>query len=583
MLPKRLKAYEEEAKLLLEEGAVGEIEFSEGTYQIQIAEKGGLEEEWTFLQLDPQGRLLDCFCTCDEQGEGSSCVHLAAAFLKIFNRGKTPLHLRFSKSLWNVLCHIFADRLGNRPSVLKELKKGRFGFESPSGKVIVEMEGLNARGKEWLRGIIEEWEPATEETSIKFSHLSAEEMALWHEGRPSRHLQYELSFWSDIAKKMFLLQDENSPYSLRFHYGEKKLPDWIEASFEDFKMGFYLSEANLPLVIPALATVASPLKVYGIEQEEAVELHFNRKDGTMDVRLKQPARSKVEVPPMGEGTLVGDWLFVPGDGFYALAETGLFSESKLGKEQIAELLTRYFQTVQSLLVDEKISKEFLHPSYELFFDSSYNLHIRAYIFETGDLGSPEAHIFGDWLYLPAKGFMHFEGLRFQDIETIIPADKINNFISKNRYWLNEQAGFETHQVNIEAQLVYELDDENYLHFSSRAVIRNQESLYRNHKSTESRADPFPSPRACTRCRHGRLPAPPRPLRTGQDSVPSVRSIADFIAIEPVSVPNVEPSPTDYRMRHTAPFPRTGSRNSLTTSYLSGVSRTNATRPFSFRT
>ncbi len=55
MLPKRLKAYEEKAKLLLEKGAVGEIEFSEGTYQIQIAEKDGMEERVDFSAIGSPG------------------------------------------------------------------------------------------------------------------------------------------------------------------------------------------------------------------------------------------------------------------------------------------------------------------------------------------------------------------------------------------------------------------------------------------------------------------------------------------------------------------------------------------------
>jgi superfamily II DNA or RNA helicase len=469
MLPKRLKAYEEKAKFLLDSGAVGEVEFSEGTYQIQILKKDESGGEWVFLQLDPQGRLLDSFCTCSQEMDGHSCIHLAAAYLRIFNKRKLPLHHRFAKSLWNVLCQIFADRLGDRPSVLKELEKDKFGFESPSGKVIVEIEGVTERGKKWLADLVEDWEPATEDTSIKFSHLSPEDLALWHEGRPSSHLRYELSFWSDIAKRMFMEQDENKPCKISFETGESGLPDWLDAAFEDFRAGFYLSEANLPLVIPALTTVDSPLNVYGIEKEEAVELHFDRREGTMEVRLREPAKSAVEIPPKDKGIAVGDWLYVPGDGFYALTKQGIFTESKLGSRQISELLNRHFSTIQSHLVNEKISRETVHPSYELFFDSSFNLHIRAYIFEQGDLTDPKSHIFDDWIYLPEKGFMHFEGLRFQDAETVVPSEKINNFVSKNRYWLNEQKGFETHQVNIEAQLVYELDDEGYLHFSSQVV------------------------------------------------------------------------------------------------------------------
>lgn len=97
-VPKLLQPYIDEAK-----GKVTDIEFSGPTYQIQV------DEQWAFLQFDHQGHLLDCFCTCDNQDKAGGCVHVAAAYLRIFDRGDQPLHLRFAASFWHAFGVILFD------------------------------------------------------------------------------------------------------------------------------------------------------------------------------------------------------------------------------------------------------------------------------------------------------------------------------------------------------------------------------------------------------------------------------------------------------------------------------------------
>ena len=63
-----------EGAALLKAGKVGQALFSEGTYQVEVSElkKRGLY--WPFLQLDDEGHILDCFCSCQKAEKERSCA-----------------------------------------------------------------------------------------------------------------------------------------------------------------------------------------------------------------------------------------------------------------------------------------------------------------------------------------------------------------------------------------------------------------------------------------------------------------------------------------------------------------------------
>lgn len=454
MLPKTLKVYFADAEKLIKRGSVTDCEFSGGTYQVQVG------DSWAFLHLSDDGKLLDGFCSCDEQDDNQACVHQAAALLFILGEEDSPLHVRFERSFWNFLCFIFSGLAGEK--TLSEKGTVRFGNR-------FEAKHLTARGRKWLSEALAQSGSATEETSIKFSNLPQEELALWREGTPSRELKYELSFWSDLAKKLFLLQDSGHSYALRFYGPQGGLPDTIKVLFDDFQLKFHMSKELWPVILPTLKTVKSPLKVYGLEEEGEVELRYNSSEGAMEIFTKSE-----NLLPEKEGIRLDGWLFVPGDGFYPRSQRGLFSESLLTGDRLGELLERYTSTVSSLLVGEKLTRKKVSLSYHLFFDHDWNLNIQSYVFQPGDLSHPKTHFFGRWLYLPGHGFMPFKGKEFHDVNTVISHSDINNFVSKNRLWLNSQAGFETHQASIEAQLAYEVDQTQGLQFFSLVAFETEE-------------------------------------------------------------------------------------------------------------
>ncbi|MGH2611755.1 MAG: DEAD/DEAH box helicase, partial [Rhabdochlamydiaceae bacterium] len=237
-----------QGQAFLNEGKIGDLLFSAGTYQVEI--KIDKETFWPFLQISDEGGLKDHFCSCETAEEGGSCPHQAAAWIKIFHEKRIPLHVRFRESLWYELCHMAARRHGDDPTSLKGSVDTTYQALSSTEKRLFSLKARTPQGKKMIKEIIAQRKPETEETSLKFSNLSPEELTLWKEGRPSPELSFELSFWSDLAKWCFTQQENQRSYDIEFENGDKKVPNGIQIQFDDAFLFFYIAEANWPAIIP---------------------------------------------------------------------------------------------------------------------------------------------------------------------------------------------------------------------------------------------------------------------------------------------------------------------------------------------
>src|SRR5438105_10527917 len=157
--------------------------------------------------MNDEGHVTDFFCTCKESEPGNGCLHLAAAYLKIFNGQNTPLHIRYRQSFWYHLLQIMSQRLGYSADCLKKTPEGAFVAESKTKKCLFSIEAKNASTKKQLNAYVANRKVETEETSIKFSNLSLEEIENYRAGNGSPELLFELSFWSDLAKWFFFLSE----------------------------------------------------------------------------------------------------------------------------------------------------------------------------------------------------------------------------------------------------------------------------------------------------------------------------------------------------------------------------------------
>lgn len=338
--PEFVKEYLKEAQALLKARAVGEPIFSKGTYQFEVVEStpSGKKEKkkaFPFIQMRDDGFVTDSFCSCKVSEAGHGCPHLAAAYLRIFNGKDEPLHVRYRKSLWNRLFQMSSKRHGYDTDCLKKENEGLYTCESKTKKRLFSIEASAAATKKKLNSIVGKRPLETEETSIKFSNLSAEEIAAYRSGKAGHFLRYELSFWSDLAKWLMYLEDKKEPYEIVFD--GKPLPHEITLKFPGLGIWFYISDVNLPWIIPALTTVDSPLKVFDAEDETIEGIAYDEQTRSLLIHHKG---KKTKGESDFVGVPIGDWLYVEGKGFYRRRYDPLLSQDLIPSDQIASALRK---------------------------------------------------------------------------------------------------------------------------------------------------------------------------------------------------------------------------------------------------
>lgn len=450
-----VKDYEDCFKHYQKEGLLGELHFSGRTYQLQSFDQKSRKEVWCFFQFSEDGDIKDAFCSCEEE----LCEHLGICYWRILNGNEDPLHLRFEESLWNCLCRIYAYRQGYETKVLKKERKGQYLCYASSAKPLFLIRAKEGPLCDFVETLIEKRKPETEENSLKFSDLSEEEILLWKEGRPKPRLRYELSFWSDIAKYLMLRQESGDPYKIYFRFQQSGSPKEIWIDFQDLVVAFYLSEANLPKVIPTLALVQSPLPVYNFNEEAVQGIFYHKESYTLHLELREGYLHSKALPKERENMQqFGDWLFDPKSGFYFCGKHSLLDLKEVNKEQINEVFKEHAELISRHLMQEHLFKEPQELSYQIFFDADWKLHVRLYFREFGDLQKGYSYFFGDWAYLEDEGFYFFEDTEFQDVETVIEAKDVSRFVHQRRSFLNSQEGFQTHLSSVEERLAYCLDE-----------------------------------------------------------------------------------------------------------------------------
>lgn len=454
--PEFVDKYRKAANKLIEADAVSEPTFSRGTYQFEVREKGK-KKEFPFIQIQDDGTLTDSFCSCTVSEAGQGCPHLAAGYLRIFNGYLEPLHVRYRKSLWNRLFQMASKRHGYNTNCLKKNKEKLYTCESKTKKTLFSIEIKTAAAKKKFESIVSERPLETEETSIKFSNLPAEEITQYRAGKASHSLRYELSFWSDLAKWLMYLQDQKEPYEISFDEGP--LPQGITIQFPGLDVWFYISEVNWPWIIPSLATVKSPLKVFDGENETIERIEYDEENRCLKIHHKGKPAVKSDIA----GVVVGDWLYVAGQGFYQRRSDPILSEHLIPVEKMASVLSQSTHILKQFL---PIFSETKHCQYQLRFDEAGNLHIELYVLQPGDMHSEKASCFVPWAYVPEKGFYLLDEWLFEGKEKIVPKEEMSDFISRHRLWLHNFPGFQTHLGSLESHLIYDLSSEGVLSFDA---------------------------------------------------------------------------------------------------------------------
>ena len=457
--PRFVREYEKDALALLKSGSVHEPNFSHGTYQFEIQDQ--TTPFYPFLQFSDDGQLADSFCSCKLSEKGEGCPHLAAAYLRIFNATLEPLHVRFRKSLWNRLFQMASRRLGYETDCIKKEKEGLYYCDSNIKKRLLSIEVFGPLANERIQRIVEKRVKETEETSIKFSNLSPEEISQWKEGHASHSLRYELSFWSDLAKWLMWLADESHSYKISFQGDGERVPHEISIQFKEIAISIYIPEVSWPFLIPALSSVISPLKVFDRIDIDMGPIHYDIEAHSLIVRRQnEGALASIQ------GIPVGEWIYVEGKGFYRQRSDPLLDKGIVLEDKIGDLLSQSAKTIQKW-IDVPIHLEPVPAHYLLHFDEAARLHVQLYVFEPNDLSQKGAACYFPWVYLSSPcGFWQLDELLFAEKEKIVSREMVGDFINRHRHWLQQFPGFQTHLGSLEAHLTYTFIDKGLL-FSAK--------------------------------------------------------------------------------------------------------------------
>lgn len=460
----------ETAQSYLDENRVVEIIFSRSTYHIQVLDKKTQDPTWAFIQLGPHGRVKDCFCSC-QVDTMPTCEHLAAAILKIYSDPKTPLHLRFEHSFFKRIFFAFAKAYGFEKNVLQKneneylLKKGK--------NLLFTISPKDEKATKNLKDFIDRKQKETEETSLKFSNLPKKELELWKQGHPSEEFRFELSFWSDVAKWLFLKQDNQDPYKVSIST-TNNIPSKIKISFDSVELFFALSLDILKEIIPYLNTIDTPLKVHENALDQIEQILYDPKEKSLEIFPKKtPSKN---IPVQTDGKKIGDWIFLAKKGFYLQKPKQNYSEKeKILSHHIDDQLEKNAPFFKKHLKNTELDIQPVSPKYEVFFDGEWNLNINLYLFEKGDLSLPHSVFFGRWIFLEDKGFFRLKETPFQQPSLFIPREQVSSFVHQYRSWLNLQKGFEVHLASVQTQLNYTLNAHKQLIFSSHLSLETESS------------------------------------------------------------------------------------------------------------
>ena len=475
-LPDFLEPVRQQGFDLFIQKCVGEIAFSGPTYQIEVFDPDSKERFWVFLQLE-ESRIKDVFCSCDTSTETGVCSHMAASCFAVFNSHKKALHERFQASFWFRLFFSMSEKCKTSPPVIKKTARGYEVMTADGDRLFTASEAFST--------FSDKKSEETEETSIKFSNLPEEELERWRTGRPSSRLKFELSLFSDLAKWLFSKED------VFVTFADKEIV--IDARV--LKLHVPLTQNELFELVPTLNTIKGSLKLF---EEEIVDVAFDPKRKSFFV-------DKAVMPPK-DAKSFGGWLYVENVGFWPK----LAKKSRvelIAAEDIQELFSDALPLLKERLSDTAFYDSPITTKTNLYFDKKKAFHIQSYLETPGDLEG-QSCVWGNWAYIPKKGFVAIVPLKFASAHLVIEPKDIGQFIVANRTYLAQFPGFTVHIAKLEEEIVYDVDVSGDLTFHSilQTFAANKERIdlgkwmyvvddgfYIQHDASESPALPLGEP------------------------------------------------------------------------------------------
>ena len=440
---KQLQKHMKEAASLPPVGSDA-IFFSNATYQVGVAGPSKGEIQWPFIHLGENGEPLDGFCSCSEEDE-AGCVHLAKAYL-VCARPKEgpPLHKAFEHSLFKALGLLWF-RFGKQTYKENKLKSGPVTIYAKA-----------AREKDFLSEIIEKSGEATEETSLKLSRLSPEELESYRRGRPSEALAYELSLWADIAKWLFIKKELGELQEIKIAYDKEQFPKEATFIFTGLEVICPIEKEQIGLWVDHLEDLPAPLFVKSLSKLCAAKLE----GGALVLE-----RSGKALGGLVEGP---GYLYAPKEGFY---KTQAKTERIERRDLEAFLDERSDEITNFFAVDRRAHS----CKHALAFDEKNQLHICPYLFDPGDLTEGVSFLLDHWAYIDGKGFFAIQPPRFGG-ERIVRAENVGEFLMDQRFWLQDYPGFAVHLFQLDTDWSFRAEANGSLKFFQQFIETPRETI-----------------------------------------------------------------------------------------------------------
>lgn len=452
-----LERYKDSSSLHSKEKKLGEMEFSRGTYQVQIFDLKDQEDYWVFLHFD-QYKLRDVFCSCH-----ASCVmcgHSYVAIQSILDEKNCPLHLLFETSFWKILTWHCMLIFGSSVLDLKEKNRGEYVIFSEKESRQFTLKSKSVATQTFLEHILdpERWE--TDTTSIKFSNFSDEEIDLWRQGRPSEAMRYELSYWADLAKRIFLLEYWGKPYK-PFFEKSVALPKTLGFSFEEVELVFPMTQSMWESVLPILNQDYFPLNIYQFHlgMIRSVDYNPHRMCFHLNYQGQDLWKDQMQVFLDNNAYAFGNFLYHPTLGFLNTSWDPLLSSFCIEKENMEAFLDRYGDTMGKNVSSVSIDSYEKKVHYDISFDAHWSLSLKAYVFHKGDLQKKGVQRFGKWVFMPQRGFLKLSDLVELEgaLEKNIPQHQVGDFVTCHRFWLKQYPEFFIHLSSLESEISYWVD------------------------------------------------------------------------------------------------------------------------------
>lgn len=457
-LPDFLEAYRASCERYLRTGLIGDVNFSGPTYQVEVLDEATKEPYWVFVQLE-NNLVKDVFCSCEESSQKGACEHMSAACHFIFLKKRAPAHERFEHSFWREFFFLCMKKCGIKPPRITK-EKEKWSVKSDDGELL-----FTAKGP--LKSILEEKKVETEETSIKFSNLSEEELDLWRKGHPGLSLRFELSFLSDLAKQLFIRKEKGENYSIQFYEkvgknGSIHIPDGVEITFSDSTITAPLNQEELLTIIPTLVDEKSSLSFFQDQSGSIESISFTPKT------LFTVTYAKGASKDIAGAVSIGPYRYVPKTGFYLpRGVSGSVPERVVHFQEpkkISQLLNDSLDLVKEHLRGYSFADTPHLLQYQVFLDTAYTLHVEAYLFQPNDI----SHHFEDWVFSEKnKKFFKIEAPKFTELSFTVPRESLSPFLLQHRTWLSLFPGFEVHVSKVQGELFYEIDSSGAITFTQK--------------------------------------------------------------------------------------------------------------------